>query len=421
MKNISFIFTLFLITTAFAQEHSTISIFGFVKNDFIYDSRQVFAARDGHFLFHPLPQKKDVNGEDINAQSVFNILSIQSRLGVKFSGPESFGAKTMGVIETDFFATTDASINLMRLRLAYGKLTWTNAELIFGHYWHPLFITDCFPDVISFNTGSPFQPFARNPQLRLSYNVGKLKLIGAVNSQVDYASYGPNGKSTSYIRNSQIPETNIQIHYNSKNESTGGEIVAGIGIGQKRLVPTLATSKNVKTHEFISSMHSIAFAKMKTKYLTLRLEGVYGANMSDFLLLGGFAAKDITTYNYDPNIDNVEYSYLQSESFWADISTNGKNLQFGIFAGYTKKLEANSAIDLAKCYSFLSCDIASISRLSPRVVYTSGKVKVAIEFEITKTEFADYSKPNAITNKGVINETYSVTNYRGLLGIYYNF
>jgi len=25
-----------------------------------------------------------------------------------------------------------------------------------GQFWHPMFATDCYPDVVSFNTGAPF-------------------------------------------------------------------------------------------------------------------------------------------------------------------------------------------------------------------------------------------------------------------------
>ena len=79
-------------------------ISGFVKNDFFYDTRQTVAAREGHFLLWPSPENLDMIGEDINAQSNFNMLAIQSRISLALSGPDALGAKTSGLIEGDFFA-----------------------------------------------------------------------------------------------------------------------------------------------------------------------------------------------------------------------------------------------------------------------------------------------------------------------------
>jgi len=420
-KNFFLVFILFVSFAAKAQDKPAVTVYGFVKNDAIYDSRQVKAVREGHFLFHPLPESLDANKADVNAVPSFHMLSIQSRLGVKAAGPDAFGAKTSGVIEMDFFATTDATINLLRLRHAYGKLTWEKSELTFGQFWNPLFITECFPDVISFNTGSPFQPFARNPQIRYAYNVGKLKFTAVAHSQVDYASNGPLGRNSSYIRNSGLPELNIQLQYKSKDEATGNELVAGAGAGYKTLMPyTTNPVSKLKTDEKVSSLHAIGYLKLKTKPVTVRLEGVYGGNLSDVLSIGGFAAIYDTIATKQTG--NWKYTDVKSASFWLDANTNGETVQFGIFAGYTMKLGASDAIDQTTYqYSFIDPNVASIYRVAPRIVYSSGKVKFAFEFEMTTASFGDKTISNSIDAKGKISETTSVTNYRGLLGIYYNF
>ena len=115
-------------TALMAQEESSFGIkfSGFVKNDFFMDSRQIVAARNGHFLLWPAAEKLDGAGDDINAQPSFNILAIQSRLKGTITGPDAFGAKTSGVIEGDFFAQANDNINLLRLRHAFVKLTWPN-------------------------------------------------------------------------------------------------------------------------------------------------------------------------------------------------------------------------------------------------------------------------------------------------------
>ena len=167
----------FLLVKAQDESKFGIKLSGFIKSDFFFDSRQTVAAREGHFLLWPSPEALDELGNDINAKTNFNFLAVQSRLKGTITGPDAFGAKTSGVIEGDFFAQANDNINLLRLRHAFVKLNWTKLELLAGQYWNPLFVTDCFPGTVSFNTGAPMQSFARNPQFRFTYTTGNLKII----------------------------------------------------------------------------------------------------------------------------------------------------------------------------------------------------------------------------------------------------
>ncbi|MCX6165223.1 MAG: hypothetical protein NTU73_10270, partial [Ignavibacteriae bacterium] len=222
---------------------------GFIKTDAFFDSRQTVNIREGHFLLYPDNVSLDANKEDINAKSNFNILSIQSRLKCTVTGPDVFDAKPTGVIEADFFGNENASfsdVNGFRLRHAFVKLNWQTTELLVGQYWHPMFIAESYPGVISFNTGAPFQPFTRNPQIRISQTIGKLKLIGCVFSQRDFTSTGPDGASSKYIRNSAIPNLHFQMQYKSDSSN----FFAGAGIDYKTITPELYTSNNSATKKF---------------------------------------------------------------------------------------------------------------------------------------------------------------------------
>ncbi|MDP3830073.1 MAG: hypothetical protein Q8Q47_02310, partial [Ignavibacteriaceae bacterium] len=155
---------------------------GFVKTDVLFDSRQNVTIREGHFLLYPENKNLDVDNKDINGESSFNMLSIQTRLTGKITAPDVLGAKTSGVLEGAFFGHTNPDINGFRLRLAFVKLQWENSSFLAGQYWHPLFITDVFANVVSFNTGVPFQPFSRNPQLRYTYKTGGTSIIATAYS-----------------------------------------------------------------------------------------------------------------------------------------------------------------------------------------------------------------------------------------------
>ena len=81
-KVLLFVFIALCPVLMFAQDTGKFGIkfSGFVKSDFIFDSRQSVAVREGHFHLYPLNELSDADGVDINAQPNFNILSIQTRL-----------------------------------------------------------------------------------------------------------------------------------------------------------------------------------------------------------------------------------------------------------------------------------------------------------------------------------------------------
>ena len=96
------------------EKKINLKLSGFVKSDFFWDSRQTVSAREGHFLLFPAAVSKDLDGNDINANSNLNFLSIQSRLSLGISGPDVLNAKLSAKIEGDFFAQANDNINLLR-------------------------------------------------------------------------------------------------------------------------------------------------------------------------------------------------------------------------------------------------------------------------------------------------------------------
>lgn len=409
MRNFSFLFVVFFSSLlGFAQNDNTenkqqFDLSGYVKNDLFWDTRQTVAAREGHFLLWPAAINEDVNGKDINAVPNFNYLSLQSRLSFTWKGTEALGAKISAKIESDFFAQNNENINLFRLRHAYVKMNWENTELLIGQYWIPMFTTECFPGTVSFNTGTPFNPFGRNPQIRLSHSLGDIKLVAVANTQRDYSSRGPAGTSGQYLSNSFMPEFTGIINYKSEN------FVSGIGGAFKQIVPQLVTDQGFATDESMLSYSAFGFVNVKTPALTFKLKGVYGQNTPDYLNISGFAVT-----NYDNATGYQEYEPLSNFSAWTDISTNGKEWQVGIFGGYTESLGTKSAI-VGNIYG-LGTNISSLYRVSPRLVYNTGKIRFASELEYTA---ADYG--TSFDAKNVALTTESVSNFRVLFGVYYFF
>ena len=377
---------------------------GFVKNDIILDTRQTVSVREGHFLLYPADEFPDRRGNDINARANFNILAIQSRLTGKITGPDAFGAKTSGVLEGAFFGVTNSDINGFRLRHAFLKLNWTHTELLMGQYWHMMFVSDCFPGTVSFNTGTPFQFFSRNPQLRLTHKIGNLSIAAMIAAQRDFSSPG----GSDVLRNSLLPDLQAQIAYRAEG------FLAGITAGYKRIVPRIQTDSLYKTSTGVQGISGQAFCKIVTRPLTLKFEGAYLQNGYDGLSLGGFAIRTIS----DPMRDFREYTTVNALNLWTEIHSHGEMLQFGLFAGYSKNLGTREAIeDLSRFPLYTrGWNIASLYRISPRIILNSGKTRFAFELEHTGANYGD-----SVNSQGIPQDLGLVLNNRFLLAAYYFF
>ncbi len=408
-----------------------ISFSGYVKTDIFFDSRQTVSLRDGHFLLFPENEKLDAEGADINAKSSYNFLSIQTRLAGTITGPDALGAKTSGYIEAEFFGNINPNINSFRLRHAWVKLNWKKTELMVGQYWHPMFVPECSPATVSFNTGAPFVVFSRNPQIKLTQSFGKIRLALTLLSQVDFMSDGPEGPNTKYLRNSVIPESDLQIQFVTKNAIKGTEFLIGAGINYQILTPRLTTvvtlkpaydtvinnkvehhdavTANYKTNTTTSAFAYNFYAKLKLKQVTFKLGGQYGENNNAYTMLGGYAVKSVS----DATRNIVDYANIQSFATWAEFHTNATRWQPGLFLAYGKNLGAGEVVKGP--YYARGSNIDYAYRISPRLVFNANKFRLAGEVEYT---VAAYGKTN---EKGYVYNTKEIGNLRFLIGVYYFF
>jgi len=412
MKRILFLFILLVPYLLSAQDDKPKiekTIYGFVKNDMFWDSRQTVTAREGHFLLYPSAVKLDANGVDINSVPNFNFLAVQSRVGIKVTGAEALNAKLTAVVEGDFFGQANDNINLFRLRHAYLKMNWNSTELLFGQTWVPMFITDCFPGTISFNTGVPFQPFGRAPQVRLTQKIGFLKLIAVANAQRDYASRYT-GVTSTYLRNSSVPELSAQAHLDFKNDNNTSQFIIGGGAGYKSIVPQIETSAGLATDEAVSGYSAIGFLKVVVSGITLKAEAIYGQNIPDVLSIGGFGVTSV-----DSVTGYTTYATLNTLSMWGELSANINNFEIGVFAGYSENKGANETIT-NELYG-LGYNIESLYRISPRVSYKFEKLKFALEAEYTSANYGD----GTYSSFGIPLNTVTADNMRILFSAYYFF
>lgn len=411
---------------------------GFVKSDFFYDTRQTVNIREGHFLLYPSGTNYDKNGNDINASPTTNFLSIQTRLLGNITAPDAFGAKVTGLIEADFFGNENASFvdaNGFRLRHAYAKLSWDNTELLFGQFWHPLFVPASFSEVISFNTGAPFQPFSRNPQMKITQKFGQFSVIAALCEQRDFTS--PEGSNI--LRNAVLPEFQGQIQFENKFES-GASLLLGAGGGYKVVKPlqftefynaTEGKTYKYKTDETLGGFSSTAFLKFQNSDFTYKLQGIYGQNLFDLTMLGGYGITEIIT---SPDY-LFKYAPINTFSAWTEFITKVSNFQLALYAGYTENLGADEKIisfsnkaggtlsTMRGSAADNSSAIKNILRVSPRIVLVTEKINFAFELEYT---MAGYAKKNANgtlmrDEYGKITDTENISNIRSLFAVILKF
>ena len=132
-------------------------------------------------------------------------------------------------------------------------------------------------------------------------------------------------------------------------------------------------------------------------------------------MIGGYAQKD----TINSTTGAVDYTNIKTMAVWADIHSNGKKMQVGLFMGYSKNLGSANRIGQETSYwnPYYSRgnNIGYAYRLSPRFIYNIGKFRIAPEIEYT---VAAYGTPDG---KGVVQDTKEIGNFRFLLGVYFFF
>jgi hypothetical protein len=360
--------------------------------------------REGHFYLFPDNVLPGADSLDQNASPSFHILSIQSRLRGDITGPDAFGAKTSGVLEAEFFGTSEADLNGFRLRHAFTRLDWQSTSLLIGQTWHPIFPAECYPGTISFNTGAPFTPFARNPQIRLTQKIGFASAILTTYAERDFTGSGLDGSSNKYLKNSGLPSVNLQFRIPVLK--TG---LLFLGGDFKTIRPELKTTANYHTDENLQSLSGFITLNIKSKPVTFTAMAAWVQNATDLVMIGGYAVSEIL----DPVKALKSYTNLNTFSSWFDIATNGKSFQAGLFGGYSKNLGAGGPVAGPSFGRGLNID--HLLRIAPRVMFISGKTTFAGEIEATTAAYG------TIMTDGTVSDARPVTNIRFLVAAYYKF
>lgn len=393
----------FVATSQEVKKEKPVTFYGFVRNDFYLDTYKGLNAFQDVFYLFPNYIGTDANGKDINEQTTANLVSVVTRGGVNIVGPVIFGAKTTGCVEVDFAGKPE--IFLIRLRKAYTLFSWTKTKLLIGQTWHPFWNGDAFPRIGALNTGTPFQPFNRSPQVRLDYQAGAFTFSATGLYQQQYVSVGPIGASNTYKRDAVVPETVLSFEYNKK------ALTLGAGIDFNRIKPRVSTTgsdaKIYVADEYLNSTSMVAYGKYAPGKLMMLLKGYYGQNMAHLTMVGGYG---VATYNPLNGLET--YTNYNSYSTLFNI-TYGNKWKPGLLLGYLENLGTSDPLankgakaDVWGC----GTSIMNMVRISPSISYSIPKFLLTAEFERTTAaygvgefNFSDglYADNHLVTNNGI--------------------
>ncbi len=390
-----------------AEPKNNFKLYGFIRNYFIYDSRESVSGTGD--LFYYLPKDvKMVDGLDLNDQASFRYLSLTSRLGVDVTGYQignvAFGAK----IEGDFYSGLSAASSgdyfpgnskisgtaTARLRQAYLTITWkelgesqkNSVALKMGQAWHPMAAD--MPHIFSLEAGAPFGPFSRTPQVTMDASLGSNWVVSASAIwQMQYNSTGPAGASPIYMKYGMVPEIYAGLTY-----KTGG-FLARVGADVVSIKPRVLGShdgKTVRVSDRKTSVLGYVYAQYTKKNFAVKAKTTFGEGGEHMNLMSGYAKVGTL------DDGSWEYASLRNSSSWLSLSY-GKKWQGVLFLGYVKNLGLADAVSqpLAKgdvyfCGNGFS-NINQVYRINPQLIYNIGKLNVGLEYQWTAVQYGEYA------------------------------
>ena len=400
---------LLLALSAFAEEPSKLQFkwYGFVRNYFAFDTRESSAGTEDLYFYMPKDQKMS-DGVDLNATPSFRFAALTSRLGLDVLGYEVAGYKIGAKIETDFYAGLSGSTGTaqLRLRQAYvsvvkGARTWK-----VGQAWHPMAAD--LPDIFSLESGVPFGPFSRTPQVNFEVSLDKAwSLTAAAIWQMQYTSTGPDGASANYIKYGCTPELYLGINHKGENG------LFRVGADLLSIKPrNLDASGTKKVSDRLTTVNVFEYGQLKSGNWTLKEKVTYANDGSHFNMVGGYG---VSAVNSD---GSWSYSATRNISGWFTAQWKSKDSRWSpsILLGYNKNFGTSQDI-IGDFWCKNSANaVNQMFRVQPEILYNLGKLAFGLEYMMTGVQ---YGTANA--RKLATDNLHWIANHRIQMMIKYTF
>jgi hypothetical protein len=439
--------------------------YGFIRNYFTFDSRECIAGTGDLYFYMPKDENWNKTDdpelrEDLNAVSTFRFLSLTTRVGLNIVGYKWGNTEFSGKIEADFYAglSTKGSgthsvtgTAQFRLRQAYVALGWDSlpmlggkdiarVDLTIGQTWHPMAADLC--DVIALNSGAPFGPFNRSPQVRMDARLGKYVTLTAAGLwQMQYLSIGPDGQSADYLLYGKTPEAYLGLSVHNKGflMRVGADVLSikprhqGNALTGTSLTDTIIGTNGkalqVTVKDRITTASPFLYLQYKKGEFSIKAKTIFAESGEHMNMNGGYGVSKV-----NPD-GSYEYTPTRTSSSWISLVYGGKvgkqetkhpqKLQGILFAGYVENLGTKDALatnadgSLVGFYYPRVKNMNRMWRLTPTLLYTVGKFQVGMEYDITSVHYGDgkIDPTNGLSKNGL----HWVTNHRAQVMVKYNF
>lgn len=390
-----------------------LKIFGYVKAEGIFDTRQNLTFRDGQVLYFPLNKMPDKNGRDINARGDFDAYAIQTTIDFKGRGPNIGCAESGFLIEGNFLGRTDSVIDSFNLWLGYLEIKTDEVAFLAGQTFHPLCFPDDFPATISFNQGIPIVPFALCPQIRFTCSNDHWEIWGAAIGFLGDRPFGPTDAGDIAFRESIMPDFNFLGRFKFDDDN-----YIGADFDIMRITPRLVSNNNYKEVNPFTAISADVFSRFQCGNFIWYTKALYVEDAQIFEMIGGFAVHSIDLVTDLRTYVPLRTIAIATEVIWKDVYGM---FEPAIFAGYVKNIGAKETIipnfgpdDESGIFS-LGPDISNVLRVSPRIRCIFKSLVLGAELEYTRAAYG------IITNHGNVEDTIPVGNLRFLFATYYMF
>ncbi len=373
-------------SAAFAQEEKPahFKLYGFIRNYLSADSRAVNAGTEDLYFY--MPKGHDMkDGLDLNSGFNWRFVSLTTRLGVDVSGYKWGTMGVSGKVEADFY-NLSGSVPVLRLRQAFMKLTWDNSPvaLTLGQAWHPMAAD--MPHMNNLETGAPFNPFNRSPQVTADIDLGSgVTLTASLLYLNHYLPTGPAGKTKDYYKYG-LPEAYLGVSY--KSSKFLGRL--GVDIVNMRPYRTLtdwrvqdaSSAKTIEVKSLLTTFSPFVFLQYTSGKFQLRAKSILAQAGEHMNLLSGYG---VHAFNED---GTIEYTPMQDWASFVSFSY-GKKFQVMGMLGYMKQLGTTQDLTDNNVWMNTSADvhIQQAFRATPTVAWNLGKFTVSLEYNLTAAEF----------------------------------
>lgn len=407
--------------SAFAQDETPAkySLYGFIRNYATFDSRESNAGTQDMYFYMPKDENLNAEGVDLNAIPSFRMFSLTTRLGLKVSDYQFGNVSVNGAVEADFYCM-NGSVATFRLRQAYvgiGMNLRDGDKLLVnvGQTWHPMAVD--MPHILNLETGAPFNPFNRSPQIMAHYSMGsKITATGGIIFPMQFLPVGPNGKSVEYNKYGLIPEIYLGVAY--KDGAFLGK--AGVDLFSSKPV-RYDTDALGRTHLASGRLFAVSpflYGQYTKDLLQIKAKTIFAQSGEHMNLLSGYGISE-----YDAASHSISYTPMQDWASFVSVQY-GKKIQFMAMLGYMKRfgtttdLEMTAGVPTALWLNTAAdTKIQQAVRFTPTIAWNIGKLTLSLEYNITAAEFGR----GAITSRGLYDDGKWIANHRIINMVKFNF